>query len=93
MQSQTTSPLMRVDDDELAARLNMQAGKFYAYYKPGYSNGFGTFQGQDIDFCYLQACESMCRDEFAPDEEVILKEQYNKLLEQNGGVHTASFVK
>lgn len=71
MRNETRNPLLTVCDAELASKLRMQPGVFYCYFKPSYVNGFGQFQGQDIDFPYLQAFEGVCRDEFRPDPKEI----------------------
>lgn len=48
---------------ELAEKFQMKPGHMYGYYNPSYINGFEKYQGQDINFPYLQALESACREE------------------------------
>ena len=64
---QTKNPILEISDFGLAEKLNMVPGKFYVYYKPTYANGFGQFEGQDIDLNYVQAYDQICRDEISPN--------------------------
>lgn len=72
---ETNNQILTVRDQALAQKLKMRPGVFYCYYKPSYVNGFGQFQGQDIDFPYLQAFEGVCRDEFQPIESEVASTQ------------------
>jgi len=72
---ETNAPILKATPS-LCAKLKLETGKYYCYYKPGYVNGFSSFGGQDIDFAYLQACEGICRDEFVPDASYLNGEEY-----------------
>ena len=37
--------VIQIDNSTLAQKLGMEPGKFYCYYKPGYTNGFASYQG------------------------------------------------
>jgi len=74
--------VLSVCDDDLAKKLRMKPGVFYCFFKPSYVNGFGQFQGQDIDFPYLQAFEGVCRDEFKPIEAELTKTSDDLLVEE-----------
>ena len=40
MRSESKNPLLVITNEDLAEKLQMQKGKFYAYYKPSFINGF-----------------------------------------------------
>ena len=69
----------------------MEPGKYYCYYKPSYLNGFREPQGTELDWPYLQAFESICRDEFTPLGEVINSETYKEELKKSKNLHTKQF--
>jgi hypothetical protein len=91
MKSQTSSPILKVTDKELADQLKMKSGNFYCYYKPSYINGYGQYQNQDIDFPYLQAFEGVCRDEFTPNSNFILSDEFKDELALTNGIQNFDF--
>jgi hypothetical protein len=53
MRQESENPIVVVNDSELADKIKMQKGKFYAYYKPSFINGFENFIDKDINFNFL----------------------------------------
>lgn len=64
----------------------MEPGKFYAYYKPSYINGFEGYMEKDINFDYLQAYEGVCRDEFTLNTGYVESEEFKTLLSASKGI-------
>ena len=93
MRDDSSNPLLVVKDPSLAAELDMKPGVFYCYYKPSFINGFPDLEGQDMDLQYVQAFESLCRDEFTPLPEVFDSADFQAALQDNGGLFTPSFCK
>ena len=56
----------------------MIPGRFYCYYKPTYANGYGQYEGQDIDLNFVQAYDQICRDEFTPINSYLESDDYHK---------------
>ena len=56
----------------------MEKGKFYAYFKPSFINGFEQYLDKDINFYYLQAYEGTCRDEFKLNSDYVNSEEFKK---------------
>jgi len=88
LKSETRNPILVVKNTELAEELRMEPGKYYCYYKPSYLNGFRAPEQTTLDWPYLQALESLCRDEFTPIGEVINSEPYKEELKKSRNLHT-----
>ncbi|CDW85809.1 UNKNOWN [Stylonychia lemnae] len=91
MRQETENPILQINDLELAQKLNMQPGKFYCYFKPSFINGYEQYIDKDINFCYLQAYEGICRDEFQINEEKVQSEEFSNHLKRYRGFQTEKF--
>ncbi len=87
MRQESRHPLLIVADSEkLGKELRMEAGKFYAYYKPSFINGFEAYMEKDINFDFLQAFEGVCRDEFSLHTGYVESEEFKTLLSASRGI-------
>lgn len=99
MRQETENPILVVNDSELAAQMQMKAGRFYCYFKPSFINGFEQYEIQNKDqlnFNYLQPLDgNVCRDEFVFKQEMLDEEggeqKLEELLAKTKGFHTEKF--
>lgn len=68
----------------------MESGKFYAFYKPSFVNGFEGFIDKDIYYELLQAIEKVARDELTFTG---LTEECQKELKASSGLITESIAR
>lgn len=93
MRQESSNPILTVSDKELSAKMRMEPGKFYIYYKPSFINGFEQYMDKDINFNFLQAFEGVCRDEFQVIPAYVESEEFKTFIGANKGLHTERFAK
>ena len=49
MRTESSNPVLEIGDEKLQETLNMEAGKFYAYYKPSSLNTDHNLSGMEIN--------------------------------------------
>jgi len=91
MRQESKNPLLIASGEEITKQLRMEPGKFYAYYKPSFVNGFEQYMEKDINFDYLQAYEGVCRDEFTVKPTYIDSDEFKTLLSSTRGIQTEKF--
>ena len=91
MRQESKNPLLIASGEEITKQLRMEPGKFYAYYKPSFINGFEQYMEKDINFDYLQAYEGVCRDEFTVKPTYIDSDEFKTLLSSTRGIQTEKF--
>jgi hypothetical protein len=87
-----TNHILFTTDAEVAKRLNLEAFKYYSYYKPSYLNGYENLADKDINIHHLQAFESLCRDEFIPKTEYMQSDGFLSDLSKNEGLFTKPLI-